>query len=55
MNLKRLFGRQPLPTGLLVIAKSSFFLVSTEMTEIPCPRHFFTLALMCRNCASRAG
>ena len=55
LNFPGLFGWKPLLAGIVVVAESSFFSVSTEITRVPWARHFFTTALMCLNCASRSG
>jgi transposase len=34
---------------------SCFFLVSTEITGVPCSMHRFAVPLMCSNCALRSG
>ena len=47
-------GRHSRPP-FLKLPTSSFFLVSTEITGVPCSMHRFAVPLMCSNCALRSG
>jgi hypothetical protein len=45
----------PLAAPFLKLPTSSFFLVSTEITGIPCLIQVSAVVLMCSNCALRSG